>query len=69
MFHFQSLLIMGLGYWWNLNFTNPLDLTIQHNQTYVLVMIEHFSKWLESMPLSHYSNEDLCICGHGVQLV
>jgi hypothetical protein len=29
-----------------LDFSNPLNLTPQHNR-YVLVMIEHFSKWLE----------------------
>jgi hypothetical protein len=48
---------MGLGYWWNLNFIGPLNLTIQHHLIYVLVMIEHFSKWLELMPLSHYGSE------------
>jgi len=50
---------MGLGYWWNLNFIDPLNLTIQHNQIYVLVMIEHFLKWLELVPLLHYSSEGI----------
>jgi hypothetical protein len=39
-----------------LDFANPLNLTPQHNQ-YVLVMIEHFSKWLELVPLLNRSNE------------
>jgi hypothetical protein len=29
---------------------------MQHNQ-YVLVMIEHFSKWLKLVPLLNYNNE------------
>jgi hypothetical protein len=37
---------MGLGYRWNLDFAKPLPLTIRHNR-YVLVMVEHFSKWIE----------------------
>jgi hypothetical protein len=37
---------MGLGYHWNLDFAGPLPLTLQHNR-YVLVMVEHFSKWIE----------------------
>ncbi len=47
---------MGLSYQWNLDFASPLSLTPQHNQ-YVLVMIEHFSKWLELVPLPNYSND------------
>jgi len=43
--HLQPLPIMGLGYRCSLDFVNPLNLTPQHNR-YVLVMIEHFSKWL-----------------------
>jgi hypothetical protein len=41
--HLQPLPIMGLGYQWNLDFSNPLNLTMGHNQ-YILIMIEHFSK-------------------------
>jgi hypothetical protein len=41
---------MGLGYQWSLDFANPLNLTPWHNQ-YVLIMFEHFSKWLEFVPL------------------
>jgi hypothetical protein len=35
---------------------DPLNLTPQHNR-YVLVMSEHFSKWLELFPLLDCSNE------------
>jgi hypothetical protein len=41
---------MGVGYRWNLDFVEPLGLNIWHNR-YVLVMIEHFSKWIELAPL------------------
>ncbi len=54
--HLQPLPIMGLGYWWSLDFASPLSLTPWHNQ-YVLVMIEHFSKWLELVPLLDCSSE------------
>jgi len=54
--HLQPLLIMGLGYRWSLDFANPLNLTPWHNW-YVLVMIEHFSKWLELVPMLNCSNE------------
>jgi hypothetical protein len=47
---------MGLGYQWNLDFFDQLSLTPQHNQ-YVLVMIKHFPKWLELMPLLNHSSE------------
>jgi len=39
-----------------LDFVGPLSLTPQHNQ-YFLVMIDHFSKWLELVPLFDYSND------------
>jgi hypothetical protein len=45
---------MGLGYWWNLDFANPLNLTPRHNQ-YVLVMTRHYFKWLELMSLPNYN--------------
>jgi hypothetical protein len=47
---------MGLGYQWNLDFASPLNLTLQHH-CYVLVMTQHFSKWLELVPLLNHSNE------------
>ncbi len=48
---------MGLGYQWSLDFSNPLSLTPRHNQ-YVLVMIEHVSKWLELVLLSDRSSDN-----------
>jgi transposase-like protein len=39
-----------------LDFVNPISLTPQHNR-YVLVMIKHFSKLLEVVPLPNYNNE------------
>ncbi len=54
--HLQPLPIMGLGYQWSLDFFGPLSLTPWHNQ-YVLVMIEHFSKWLELVLLLNCNSE------------
>jgi len=54
--HLQTLPILGLGYKWSLDFASPLRLTPQHNR-YVLVMIEHFSKWLELVPFLDHSSE------------
>ncbi len=45
----HPLPIMGLGYHWSLDFARPLPLIIWHN-IYVLVMVEHFSKWIELVP-------------------
>jgi hypothetical protein len=47
---------MGLGYQWSLDFADPLNLTPRHNY-YVLVMMEHFSKWLELVPLPYHNSE------------
>jgi hypothetical protein len=47
---------MGLGYRWGLDFAGPLPLTIRHNR-YVLVMVEHFSKWIELVPSLDKSSE------------
>jgi transposase-like protein len=41
---------MGLGYKWSLDFAGPLPVTPRHNK-YVLVMIEHFSKYIELVAL------------------
>jgi hypothetical protein len=49
---------MGLGYRRNLDFARPLPLTIQHNR-YVLVMVEHFSKWIELVPSLDKSSEGI----------
>ena len=42
----QPLPIMGLGYRWSLDFAGPLVVT-PRGAKYVLVMVEHFSKWIE----------------------
>jgi hypothetical protein len=47
---------MGLGYRWSLDFAGPLPLTVRHNK-YVLVMVEHFSKWTKLVPSLDKSNE------------
>jgi hypothetical protein len=54
--HLQPLPIMGFAYQWSLDFVCPLNLVMQHN-LYILVMIKHFSKWLELVSLPNYSNE------------
>jgi len=54
--HLQPLAIMGFGYQWSLHFANPLNLTLWHNR-YVLVMIKHFSKWLELMLMLDHNSE------------
>jgi hypothetical protein len=46
----QPLPIMGLSYRWSLDFAGPLLVTPRYNK-YVLVMIEHFSKWIELVAL------------------
>jgi hypothetical protein len=52
----HPLPIMGLGYHWNLDFARPLPLIVRHN-SYMLVMVKHFSKWIELVPSSDKSNE------------
>jgi hypothetical protein len=47
---------MGLWYQWSLDFVGALSLTSCHNR-YVLIMIEHFSKWLELVLLLDHSSE------------
>jgi hypothetical protein len=39
-----------------MDFASPFSLTSQRNQ-YVLVMIKHFAKWLELVPLLNHKNE------------
>jgi hypothetical protein len=48
--YLQPLPIMGLGYRWSLDFAGPLPVTPRHKK-YVLVMIKHFSKWIELVAL------------------
>jgi hypothetical protein len=52
----QPLPIMGLGYRWSLDFAGPLPKT-KHKNLYVLVMIEHFSKWIEVAATTNKSSE------------
>ena len=52
----HPLPIMGLGYQWSLDFVGPLPLTKHCNQ-YVLVMVEHFSKWIELVALPDRESE------------
>jgi hypothetical protein len=52
----HPLPIMGSGYCWSLHFAGPLPLTVRHNK-YVLVMVEHFSKWIELVPSPDKSSE------------
>ena len=47
---------MGLGYRWSLDFAGPLPMTRRQHQ-YVLVMVEHFSKWIELEALPDKGNE------------
>ncbi len=52
----HPLPIMGLGYRWSLDFAGPLPVTSRHNR-YMLVMVEHFSKWIELVALPDKSSE------------
>ena len=42
----QPLPVRGLGYRWGVDFAEPLPKT-KANNTYVMVCIEHFTKWVE----------------------
>ena len=46
----QPLPVRGLGYRWGVDFAGPLPRT-KANNTYVMVCIEHFTKWVELVPL------------------
>ena len=52
----HPLPIMGLGYRWSLDFAGPLPLTRRHSR-YALVMVEHFSKWIELVALPDKGSE------------
>ena len=52
----KPLPIMGLGYRWSLDFAGPL-LPTSRGAKYVLVMVEHFSKWIELVALPQNSSE------------
>ena len=46
----QPLPVRGMGYRWGVDFAGPLEPTPVGNK-YVMVCIEHFSKWVELTPL------------------
>ena len=46
----QNLPIRGMGYQWGVDFAGPLAETPRGNK-WILVCIEHFSKWVELIPL------------------
>jgi hypothetical protein len=50
MLQCHSCNIANHGIGWSLDFAGPLPMTPRHNK-YVLVMIEHFSKWIELVAL------------------
>ena len=52
----KPLSIMGLGYRWSLDFASPL-LPTSRGVKDILVMVEHFSKWIELVALSQNSSE------------
>ena len=53
----QPLPIRGLGYRWGVDFAGPLVETRAGNK-WVLVCIEHFTKWVELIPLPSKSSRD-----------
>ena len=64
----KPLPIMGLGYRWSCDLAGPFPVSKTGNQ-YVMVMIEHFSKWIELVPLKYNTSEEtakafLQVCTH-----
>ena len=53
----QPLLVRGLGYRRGVDFAGPLPRT-KANNVYVMVCIEHFTKWVELVPLPSKSSRD-----------
>ena len=53
----QPLPVHGLGYRWGVDFAGPLPRTSANN-TMVMVCIEHFTKWIELIPLPSKSSRD-----------
>ena len=52
----QLLPIMGLGHRWSFDFAGLL-MTTKRGAKYLLVMVEHFSKWIELVALPQNSSE------------
>ena len=44
-----------MGYRWGVDFVGPLD-TLPKGNKYVMVCIEHFSKWVELVPVPSKSS-------------
>ena len=53
----KPLPVRGLGYRWGVDFVGPLTKTSAGNK-WVLVCIEHFTKWVELIPLPSKSSKD-----------
>ena len=53
----QPLPIRGLGYRWGVELAGPLQRTSVGN-AWVFVCIEHFTKWVELLPLPSLSSKD-----------
>ena len=53
----QPLPVRGLGYRWGVDFAGPLSKTRAGNM-WMLVCIEHFTKWVELIPLPSKSSRD-----------
>ena len=49
--------IRVLNYRWGVDFAGPMEKTTASN-TYVLVCIEHFTKWVELIPLPSKCSKD-----------
>ena len=62
----QSLPVRELGYRWSLDLLGELPMS-RRGKRYVLVMIEHVSKWVEAVPLS--SKSASLVAQHFLQLV
>ena len=54
----QPLPIRGMGYRGGVDFAGPLQISSAGN-AYVLVCIEHFTKWVELIPLPSKSSKDV----------
>ena len=52
----QPLPIRGLGYRWGVDFAGPLEVTEAGNK-YVMVCIEHRTKWIELIPVPSKSSK------------
>ena len=53
----QPLPVRGLGYRWGVDFVGPLVKTTAGN-AWVMVRIEHFTKWVELIPLPSTSSKE-----------